>query len=154
VTCTRSYYVTNRSTRLIGITTDKVALNQMWRRNYIISASPLVRSDLMRKIMFDPAFHNMSEDYDAWVRCLTECGKTVNYSQPSLYYRRTGAVAMTANRRKKLAGRMMFFRKHRKIMPVHYQALFLSITFLKCIIPDVKYAFYSTIDSITGKKSR
>lgn len=145
VTCTRYYYVTRSSLRIFGRMMDKVTLNQMWLRNVIVNVTPLVSTELMREVMFDPDLP-AANDYDAWIRCLQKCRKTVNYSGLSIYQRRTDTITITANRKKKYIGRLGFYNKHKRMMPIYYRFLFATITLLKWLIPDPRFIFYSTID--------
>jgi glycosyltransferase involved in cell wall biosynthesis len=135
VTCTRCYYRTGRSTSVMGTVKARITLDDMWFANRIVSVTPLVRTDLMRRTMFDPTLET-GQDYDAWIRCLTQCTRTVNYSEPAIVYRRIDGPTITGNRFGKFRSRLKLFRRHHHLMDPRWKAWFLISTLLKAFIPD------------------
>lgn len=149
VTCTRFYYETGSRVRTKGRFRDRLYVNDLWRRNEIVSVTPLVKKKLMLDVKFDECLP-ASNDYDAWVRCLSFCKKTINYNNPCIFHRRTAAKSLTGSRKKKFIGRLRFFRKHNNKMPFFYKIKFIIVTLLKIVIPDPKSIYYSCIDRIKG----
>ena len=153
VTCTRFIYETKRGCRVRGIKADKVSIDDMWLRNIIVSVTPLVRWDLMRAVMFDEGLP-AANDYDAWIRCLQLCTRTVNYSGLAIRHRRKERVTITKSRNKKLQGRLAFYRKHRVIMPLQVRPYFLLVTMLKWVIPDPRFVLDSAEGVLGGRLLR
>lgn len=135
VTCTRCYYQTDRSTRLVGPETEAIDLEDMWVANRVVSVTPLVRTELMRETLFDASLE-VAQDYDAWLRCFENCSRTVNYSRPAIVYRRVEDETITGNRLGKLRARLHIYRRHRGHMDVLRRIWFLGVTALKAVVPD------------------
>jgi len=142
VSCTRFYYVVGDHQELRGRVMDEVELKDMWFQNSIVSVSPMAAAALIRKLKFDPVLIT-GVDYDLWLRCLLECEKTVNYSQPAIYYRRFyGGATETGRRWRKFKGRMMILRKFRSYMPLHWQLYHMLVSMSKLIVPDPNFLFF------------
>ncbi len=142
VSCTRYYYVVGDDQELRGSIVSEVKLTDMWFQNRIISVSPMGTAALIKKLKFDPVL-TTGVDYDLWLRCLLECEKTVNYSQPAIYYRRFyGGATETGRRWRKFKGRMMILRKFRSYMPLHWQLYHMLVSMSKLIVPDPNFLFF------------
>jgi glycosyltransferase involved in cell wall biosynthesis len=145
VTCTKFIYETCYGTRIKGMARDQISLQDMWWRNVIVSVTPLVEINLIKDVMFDTSLP-CAQDYDAWVRCLNQCRKAVNYSGIAIRYRRMGGVTITGDRIKKFRGRMAIYRKHSQAMPPFIKLYFLFVTIAKYVVPDPKFVWYSLSD--------
>jgi len=150
VTCSRLVYETQYGTRIQGKFLAEISLQNMWLRNVVVNVTPLVDINLMRSVMFDTSLP-VAEDYDAWLRCLQQCCRTINYSGLAIRYRRSGKESLNANRGKKLKGRISLYRKHHKIMPPHIKIYFLLMSGAKWMMPDPKFVWYLASDWFFSK---
>jgi len=142
VTCTRFYYVVEEDQVLKGVKTDQVTLNDMWRRNIIVSVSPMATKVLIKQVKFDPSL-TTGVDYDIWLRCILECKKSVNYQKPAIYHRRFySGVTETSRRWRKFRGRFMILRKYRSYMPLKWQLYHVIVSMVKLIVPDPHFLLF------------
>jgi glycosyltransferase involved in cell wall biosynthesis len=140
ITCTRANYSLNGRISLYGEKRDFISVEDLLRRNIVISVSPMVKRTLMNENLFNPKM-KCGEDYDLWVRLLLRGVKTININEPLLTLHKTGNVSLNRSRREKIAGRVEFYNCHHKLMTFNNKFNFLLNTLCKLIVPDPRYIY-------------
>ena len=142
VTCTSAFYTIDTECDVYGIHTDKLTLRRMFRRNCVISVSPLLSTDLAKKYLFDEKLW-VGEEWDLWIRLLRDGVKTANVSKPLIYYHRDRGESLGKLRIKRCKSRIKIYNKHKDIMKYSDKTFFCFITIFKFIVPDVRYVIRS-----------
>ena len=138
ITCTKADYFLDNYKTQYGKTREFIDLEELLRRNIIISVTPMVKNTVMKKNLFNPKM-KCGEDYDLWVRLLINGVKTVNINEPLITLYKTGRASLNQSRKNKVYGRMQFFNHYKGLMPFRGKICFLLKTVFKLIVPDPRY---------------
>ena len=94
ITMTRAVYVLDgHEVFQYGPKLKKVTLHDLFRRNVVISVSPLIKTSLFRRIRFNTRIW-CGEDYEAWIRILKDGANTINLNDPLIVlHKNSGSLA-------------------------------------------------------------
>lgn len=158
ITMTRAEYILdNHSIFKYGPKLKVITLRDLFRRNAIISVTPLIRTSLMRRIGFDTKMW-CGEDYDAWIRLLKTDVTTINVNDPLVVLHKTAGTSLNQIRKNKFQGRKQIYTRHKALMNSKEKILFAFMTALKLILPDPRYhqkriqQFIKTLISVPYRK--
>jgi len=139
ITMTRAVYVLDgHSVFQYGPKIEAVTLRHLFRRNVIISVSPLIKTSLMRRVRFNTEMW-CGEDYDAWIRILKGGATTINLNEPLIVLHKTAGSSLNKMRKSKFRGRGQVYAKHKVLMNPQEKLLFHLMTLVKLAVPDPRY---------------
>ena len=138
ITCTSAYYKLKGVTSVYGKKLNQLTLNDMLLRNYVISVTPLLQTNLARKYRFDEKLW-VGEEWDLWIRLLRDGISTRNISDPLINYYRSADASLNKLRMRRFSNRVRIYKKHKNLMNNKHRFYFIFITLFKFMVPDLRY---------------